>query len=273
MKVYNLYNGEVTIHFDELEHEYYKQHPTKGLLPVPGVTTPLKILDKPLLVGWAARMAVNYITNWWVNTMQSGEVDPADRTIEFLRVCDEAKTRFRSVAGKAADIGSKVHDFAERTLAGEDVPMPADPKVCAGAQAFLTWRESRKIEPIHTERMVFSRKYYYCGTVDFYGMIDGELCVVDFKTSSGVYPEMVFQLAGYAQALQEEFDRHIDVGWIVRLDKETGSPEAYRIKLVEYDEDGEEIYNYKEDFGSIRQIYNSVKRAERNCDALRKKAA
>lgn len=279
MKVANLYNGEVTINFDEVEHIYWKQHPTKGPVEVPGVTTPLKILDKPALVPWAASQAVNYITNWWVETKERGDGDPSEMTVRFLEVCDEAKKRYRYLSKAAADIGSRVHDFAERTFAGEEIPLPIDPQdaseraYVSGAKAFLQWLGSRKIEPIFTERIVFSRQWFYCGTVDFYGRVDGELCVVDFKTSSGLFPEMMLQLAGYAVALEEEFEKQIDTGWIVRLDKETGRPEAYRIKLLDHDEFGDVVHNYKEDFISIRQLYTSSKKWERNCNAIRKKAA
>lgn len=273
MTTVNLYNGEVTIEFDELEHIYYKQHPTKGPSVVPGVTTPLSILNKPLLVGWAANQAIDYIIRWWVETKERGDSHPGEMTNQFLEACASARREWRSVSQKAANVGSRVHDFAERTLSGESVPIPTDPQVAAGCRAFLEWYGSHRIEPIHVERIVFSRQWYYCGTVDFYGKVDGELCVVDFKASSGIYPEYVYQLAGYAQALDEEFNKHIDVGWVVRLDKKTGIPEAQRFKLVEHDIDGGIIRNYKEDFVSIRQLYISKKGLERNLDALRKKAA
>jgi hypothetical protein len=271
MTTVKLYNGEVTIEFDELEHIYYKQHPTKGPTIVPGVTTPLKLLDKPALVPWAASQAVNYITNWWVESRERGD-DAHERTVQFLAVCDDAKREYRRLSRDAANIGSMVHDFAERTLKGETVKLPQDPQVAAGCKAFLAWQELHKIEPIHLERIVFSKQWYYCGTVDFYGKIDGELCVVDFKTSSGLYLEMMLQLAGYAVALEEEFEKNIDVGWVVRLDKKTGRPDCYRIKLIEHNEHGEVIFNLKEDFIAVRQLYTSLKKAERKLDAIRKAA-
>lgn len=222
-KSIKLYNGDVVLSFDEGKHAYTYE----GKF-VPGVTSILRVLDKPALVQWSANCAVEYISKAYVNLReQGGEIEPT----AFLSVCQEAKTAHRRISRDAADIGSEVHAFAEAVLADRNASLPANPQAAKGAEALLTWVDAHTIEPIHQERMVFSRKHFYAGTVDLFGKIDGELCVLDFKTSSGLYAEMLLQLAAYAVALEDETEQRIDHGWIVRLDKKTGKPTPYYVPL------------------------------------------
>lgn len=224
-KSITLYGDEVKLDFDSAAHAYRWNGDF-----IPGVTTILKILDKPALVQWAANCAVEYITNGYVARLEAGEMP--DQT-SFLSLCQEAKTAHRRLSRAATDIGSSVHTFAESYLADPKTPPPADPQAAKGASALIEWANTHTIEPIHVERMVFSKKHFYAGTVDFFGHIDGELCVLDFKTSSGLYLEMLLQLAAYAVALEEETEQRIDHSWIVRLDKKTGKPTPYYVPLQE----------------------------------------
>lgn len=209
--------------FDPVKHAYTYE----GKF-VPGVTAILKILDKPALVQWAANCAVEHISNGYIARLEAGEMP---ETTAFLSLCQEAKTAHRRISREATDVGSAVHSFAESYLSNPQTPLPADPQAAKGATALITWANSHTIEPIHVEKMVFSKEHFYAGTVDFFGRIDGELCVLDFKTSSGLYLEMLLQLAAYAVALEEEANERIHHGWIVRLDKKTGKPTPYYVPL------------------------------------------
>jgi CRISPR/Cas system-associated exonuclease Cas4 (RecB family) len=173
-------------------------------------------------------MAADYISSGYIERAERGE--PME-TSAFLSLCQEAKSAHRKFSKSATDIGKEVHAFAERALVEQRVTMPQDPQARLGAEAFLGWLHSTEIKPISIERMLFSKAHFYAGTCDFYGHINGELCVMDLKTSSGLYREMPIQLAAYAVALEEETGEHIDHSWIVRLDKKTGKCEPHYIPL------------------------------------------
>lgn len=258
MKTISLYGGEAHLEFDERKHAYIWKE--KGL-PVAGVTSILSVLNKPALVQWAANCASKYIQEGYISRAEAGE--PLETT-GFLSLCQEAKTAHRRVSKEATDIGSTVHAFAESVLVDSRAKMPTDPKAAAGANAFLTWFRSHKIEPIHVERMVLSRTWYYAGTVDFYGRIDGEMCVLDFKTSSGLYLEMLLQLAAYAVAITEETKEPIRTGWIVRLDKKSGTCQTFKIPLTD---------QVKDAWLRVREAQEQVKKLEESLDGLRKQAA
>ena len=250
-KLVQLYGGEVTLEFDDKLHAYRWRE--KDLL-VSGVTKIIGILDKPALVQWAANMASEYVL---------GEVakhlwPPTEDRLE--EICKEAKTAHRKFSKSATDIGKAVHAFAERALVEHRIRLPEDPQTRKGAEAFLTWLHATDMQPINVERMCFSRTHWYAGTCDFYGHINGDLCVMDLKTSSGLYPEMLFQLAAYAIAISEETGERIDHGYIVRLDKKTGKCEPHYVPLRQ---------SLKSGFLDVKKAYDATKVADALADEVK----
>ena len=189
---------------------------------VPSVTTILRRLDKPQLIQWAANCAVDHLK-------KLAECGVA-LTATDLEEARKAHTVIRDTAG---DVGTKVHELARNFLAGA----PIDPKpimelpeqAIKALQAFDKWYKQHRIQPIDLERRVFSAELHYAGTCDFYGTIDDEPAILDFKTGNGVYNEAWYQLAGYERALWEELRWVVrPVHWVVHLNKTTGECAAYR---------------------------------------------
>jgi len=79
-------------------------------------------------------------------------------------------------------------------------------------RGFLNWCNTYKPEPKETEKIVWSKKYKYAGTLDFIGLITIKenktkvqtRAVIDWKTSKGIYREYELQLASYWEAIKEE---------------------------------------------------------------------
>ena len=250
-----LYDGEVNLEFNENRHIYTWKEKN---LPVRGVTSVLRWLDKPALIQWAANMASEYV-------LKNLGVDPGKK--ELVRVCQEAKTAHRRMAKGAADIGTAVHSFCEAYLKAvtNNTPIPEPPKdeaACQSCGAFVKWTREHDIRPIELEHILFSRKHYFAGTCDFYGHIDGELCVLDFKTSSGIYVEMIIQLAAYNLALTEMYGERVEAGWIIRLDKKTGKFETCRIPRSDEDQTA---------FRVLLEVDTHMKRLNDKMKEIRKK--
>lgn len=212
-----LYNGEVEIVFDEARHMYSWQGK-----PIAGVTSILARLNKPALVAWAANQAADHILKNWVDGC------------DLEKLCKEAKGAHRRLSKDAADVGSEVHAYAEAMLTGVQPPQHSQLAV-PGCRAFDEWACSHNVEPIACERIIFSREDWYCGTADLFGYVDGRLTVGDFKTSSGVYPEMLLQTAAYIRAIEEETGERVEQRIIIRLDKKTGKFEAHTFPYSERD--------------------------------------
>lgn len=122
----------------------------------------------------------------------------------------------------AADIGSCVHSMVETHTNGEDasevfkafndktLDAQAAEKVWSGFNAYLAWERMTRLEITHQELQLVCPVYRFGGTPDAIGLIDGEPCLLDWKTSKSVYPDMLIQLAAYGylceHGLQQERD-------------------------------------------------------------------
>ena len=203
-----MYGGELI--FDKEAHLY-----TFDGAPVPGVTTILKVLDKPALIPWAIGVTRDY----WRDQIKSGRTD-------FDKIHKESWNASKKIAKDAADIGTNVHAYAEAFFKKEPLPELLTDQAKRGVEAFHKWLEAHTIKVLAAERLVFSKGYYYAGMCDFVAEIDGVLTVGDIKTSSGIYVEHRFQTAAYQHAMQEEKQMKFAGRWIVRFDKKTGVFEA-----------------------------------------------
>jgi len=178
-------------------HQVYK---TADGTIVPGVTTVIGILDKPALLHWA-----------W----EQGKAG-----------LDLYKTR-----DKAASIGTIAHYMAECEIKGIKPDLDAYSKddidkAETAFLAFLDFIKSNPIKVILSERQFVSERNMFGGTVDIYGEMGGKKCLIDLKTSKGVYPEMVIQLAAYANMLKEN-GHEVEGCHLLRIDKETGNFEHH----------------------------------------------
>ena len=78
------------------------------------------------------------------------------------------------------------------------------------------WIESNNLEVIDSERIVWSDKYKYAGSLDVLCRIGKDYCIVDFKNTSGIWPTQFVQQAAYAKALREREDIKVKRLIIVR---------------------------------------------------------
>jgi len=232
----SLYNGDVQISFDEDAHAYLF---LPDRIPIDGVTGIMKrtLGWSPALAWWQMTCAVDAIKSGYLKAIESGQgfLEPS----AFQALCKESLSASRKVSKTATDVGSKVHHFAQHYKYGQKIPA-GDDQFLNGCEAVVGFFDEFNVDSIHTERIVFSRKHWYAGTCDRLAYINGNLAVVDFKTSKpfknkwkGPYMEQAYQLCAYAVALEEEFPDlgKIQEGWIIRLDKETGACDPHLVKL------------------------------------------
>lgn len=173
---------------------------------VPGTTTVCGIVkDSGPLVGWAYKTGREH-----ERLVSQGK--PAPRTLY-------------EVVDKAADIGTLAHECCEADILGKPLPAIPPERVEPVMQAFnqyLAWKRQTRLEIVATEVPLVSELYQFGGTLDFVCEIDGVLCLGDFKTSGGVYPEMLMQLAAYRQLWNENHPERPITGpsHLLRISKE-----------------------------------------------------
>lgn len=165
---------------------------------ITGVTTAIGALDKPALVGWAAKESANYAVEHWDELAQKTLGD----RIEAIK-----SARFQK--NKAAVVrGNRVHALGERIAHGEEVDVPAE--LVGPVDAYARFLDAWDFETIATETPVCRTDYRYGGTLD--AIVESDrfgTVLLDIKTGSGVYDEVGLQLAAYryADVMLEEVEQ------------------------------------------------------------------
>lgn len=215
----SLYKGKVEVKFFPESHIYYVDGKRKT-----GVTTFLGIIDKSrALIPWAIDLFRDFLIEL------KGEI--TEEHIYKGSVLHEAKK------AEAATIGDEIHAWCEAYIRsklkekGAQMPeMPEKKAVQVGVNAFLDWEKQHKVKFLSTERVVYSQKHDFIGKMDIEAVIDGRHCLVDLKSSNGLYNSVRLQTAAYVMADQEESGRKYDGRWAIRLSKET--EEEYKARMV-----------------------------------------
>lgn len=226
MSTQTLYAGAVTIRRDG-SHRYFVTDSERDLSDVwaPGVTgiSGTVNMDGKLenLNGWAARVAVEKVEAEWDRL---ASLSLAERK---LALADAAKEHARK-RDKAAEIGSKIHEWVElhiRALIhfGPEPEWPTDPQIVGGVERYLEWESQHHVEYLHTERYVYHRDDRYAGQADVVAVVDGRLTLPDIKSSNYFSVDYVLQTAAYAEAYNMEFpDAPIEHRLILMIDNVEG---------------------------------------------------
>lgn len=113
--------------------------------------------------------------------------------------------------------GSKVHEAISAIIAGEEVkidskftnPNTGQPEELSADElrylsAFVEWK--KKTQPIFLtwDLTVYSDTYGYAGTIDAVAIVDGEVWLLDFKTSKVLDTGYDMQVSAYGHALTHE---------------------------------------------------------------------
>lgn len=137
----------------------------------------------------------------------------------------DAPARLHEVVDKAADIGTQAHEMVEKHISGETFDRKDYHEMASDAfQAYLSWEGQSKLKIVEQEMQLVSEEYRFGGTPDAIGEIDGQFCLVDWKTSNSVYQDYLIQLAAYRHLWEENHpDKPLTGGFhLCRFAKEHG---------------------------------------------------
>src|SRR4029077_2666647 len=176
---------------------------------VDSVTTQI-IINKPHLVPWSVEIGVrDFIKN--IEYYDKFNEDQTNRMIE------QAKFAFRAVRDDAGNVGTRAHDVIEKYVNDwietgkrkEDILFfvlgDEDPRVFAAARsAERFFQDYPGIIPIASELLVGDEKLRTAGTLDFLVLWNGELWLLDWKSSnSAVHDDYVIQVSTYKYLFQK----------------------------------------------------------------------
>jgi hypothetical protein len=152
---------------------------------------------------------------------------------EWLKKVGEDADAIRDEAGRK---GSAVHEMTERYDNGEEVSLLNENgyigcKLAEWAmfEKYVEFRTSFKTAVIHNELNLVSDTYRMGGTLDRVMTVDGQLLLVDIKTSNAVHPHYWLQLAAYERMLQEKTGMKVDgvaILWLAAKTRTAGKAGA-----------------------------------------------
>ena len=187
-----------------------------------GITTVLGVIGKPALIGWAARMACEYVQEHANKVFHEGNFLFYEVTEEQLK---EAKNTHRKKKEDAADKGHDIHETIE-TLVLEAIQANQghikgrsdNPQV----QHFIDWAIKNNIKFLESEKQLYNQDLFIAGTVDLVFEKDGKTYIGDIKTYAKLWDRTpMLQCAAYGLMYEKMFGKKID-GYCVLLLTKTG---------------------------------------------------
>ena len=266
--------------YTRVEYERKRHYEIDSDRIYPSSTTILGIKANPAIPPWASKMTAQYAAEknaqiikdyplTRLNEARFKELSIILSSEEYIKDCKGAPWR---KSGDAMDIGTLVHDmisefhidelaWRERgkeyssaqaknwfilKLKSDDIrkkKIKKDSmtklKNCLGS--FLKWRDDVEFVIVASEFTVYSDEHKFAGTVDALGYMNDKLTLIDYKTSSGIWPDYDLQTSSYLCALLEMIKRK-------QAPKLEDKPE--QMYIVNFTKEGKldtkKIENYKE---------------------------
>jgi hypothetical protein len=178
---------------------------------------------------------------------------------------------------KAGKEGTQVHEAAEKLIRGEELSWMDDYGNAKYSQLvwemilkFYEFWTTYKPEPIMCEEFVFSDKHKFAGTADLVVKLDGEIWLLDLKTSNSIHKSYDLQLAAYAKGLEETKGIEIERTGIIWLKAHTRTAskkkgvyqgKGWQVRQVDNIEQNFELFEmiyklYSLENPTIEPIYN-----------------
>lgn len=142
------------------------------------------------------------------------------------------------IAKKAADEGTQVHELAEKYLLGEELKFLSpnhsplyDPNVWNMFLRFVDFWETYKPTLLETEVHLFSDELEIAGTCDLVCEIDGEIWIIDFKTSNHLQTTYEIQTSIYAKCYEECYGKKVARTGVLWLKSKSRGPDKNGKKI------------------------------------------
>lgn len=182
------------------------------------------------------------------------------------------------IARHAAKEGTQVHEAAEDLVLGREVSWVDD--YGRAKYSEITWIQicrfaefwkKHKPKLISSEEFVYSDTHKYAGTADLLVEMDGEVWLLDIKTSKHLHKSYNLQLSAYATAMEEMKGIKIDRTGIIWLKAHTRSEskkkgvyqgKGWQIKTIDEMEKNFQLFKaiyefYRIDHPTTEPVYSS----------------
>jgi hypothetical protein len=210
MEEIKLYNGQETLFFDSVLHQYFWNDEK-----LPSATTICKLLTPASVIGaWSSKVCSEEFTKLIRAGVSYDE-------IELAKIAEQIKKAPNQTMGDAGLVGSQVHNLIEDYIHKGIAPEIHNPEIKKSFGKFKEWYDKQEgLEILFTERKVLSRIHKFTGTLDaLFKNKSGEYIIYDWKSSSGIRDSMLIQIYLYKIAIKEELGIDVKKGIIVNCTK------------------------------------------------------
>lgn len=142
------------------------------------------------------------------------------------------------IAKKAADEGTLVHDLSERYLNGEELHFldskqqpQYDPEIWRMFLNFVDFWTSFKATLLEAEVHLFSDRLKIAGTCDLVCEINGEIWIIDLKTSNHINDTYEIQTSLYKTCYEECFQKKVAKTGVLWLKSGSRGPDKTGKKI------------------------------------------
>ena len=214
---------------------YYAEPLTrKGKKPLEGLwlsrtTSLLNLISKPALPNWYAEMTAKHF-------LDHVKPDQIYTREQLDAIAKDALRRAEVERDASASVGTSTHNIQHHLQYGRWPDwLEGYSEAQHAAACWLEWWTAAGLTATDIELTVAHIGLGYAGTLDCLALDrEGRSILCDWKTSKKLYPEMLWQVAAYATALQDHGRPLPDVAYIVRLPKDSAERNACHV--VAWDE-------------------------------------
>lgn len=188
----------------KMERGSRRIYKTSDGVKVAGVTTILSCISKPQLMPWCAKEEREGIMDIVNNMPQDNWKMDKDGQYNS-RIELPEKYFYETKRDTAASVGTICHFMCECYLKNQEPDLSEFPKEQVslaenGFIKFLEFWEKSGLKIVHTEYPLVHPTLNYGGTLDCVCEDqDGNIVLLDLKTSKALYPEMFGQIAAYKE--------------------------------------------------------------------------
>ena len=185
---------------------------------------------------------------------------------EWLKSVGKDADVIRDEAGRR---GSNVHSLTERYDRGEEISL-LDEHGYIGYklsewnmfERYVEFRKNYETSVIHNELNLVSASLRMGGTIDRVMQVNGQLLLIDIKTSNSLHPHYWLQVAAYEKLLKYKFDQTIDgiaILWLNAKTRTNGKGEAVQGKgwQLSIENDAYKIEKYWRQFQACQELWNA----------------
>jgi len=193
------------------------------------ITTKLGILSNPIFSDRKMNRGMEYLVDNFDRLAENNMLSQNN----LSQLIEEAKEYPNKLFKEAGARGTLAHKYVEKyidywieigirptleKILGDE----PNYKIWSALRSFIKWSKEVDFYPIASELMVWSNHHKIAGTLDCIGMVNGELTVLDWKTSAVIVKSYYLQAAAYTGMFKELTRLVVKRTLIVKLDLKQG---------------------------------------------------